>query len=224
MLMLDLFAGLGGASQAMRERGWEVVTVDNDPAFGCTVTADLASWSWDGPTPDLVWASPPCTEFSRESMPWCRSKPAWVPCDCCESHWCNRHGKHAYECPCPPVEEWELSPYVVHPPSLALVEAALRIISECKPAWWVIENVRGATKYLNPLLGEPKQSHGPFFLWGRFPEFGAKVKPFKEKLSSKERARRAKVPKNVSRALAVACESSLFVNEGGDLCGGRADG
>ena len=47
-LMLDLFAGLGGASEAMRRRGWEVVTVDNDPVFNCTVTADLAEWSWQG--------------------------------------------------------------------------------------------------------------------------------------------------------------------------------
>lgn len=39
--MLDLFAGLGGASAAMCERGWDVVTVDADPAFGCTHTANL---------------------------------------------------------------------------------------------------------------------------------------------------------------------------------------
>ena len=69
-LMLDLFAGLGGASQAMRDRGWEVVTVDNDPRFGCDYTADIRAWSWHGPQPDLIWLSDPCTEFARESMPW----------------------------------------------------------------------------------------------------------------------------------------------------------
>jgi hypothetical protein len=71
--MLDLCSGLGGASQAMRERGWTVITLDNDPRFGCGITADLLTWQWHGPAPDLVWASPPCTEFSRESMPWCRT-------------------------------------------------------------------------------------------------------------------------------------------------------
>lgn len=171
MQMLDLFAGLGGASQAMRERGWDVVTVDNDPRFGCTHTADLSTWSYDGPAIDLVWASPPCTEFSRESMPWCRTGKA---------------------------------------PGLELVHAARRIIAEVAPTWWVIENVRGATKYLNPIMGEPKQSHGPFFLWGQFPAFRCRVLPFKEKLSSKQRAERAKVPAGLSRALAIACESDLF--------------
>ena len=72
--MLDLFAGLGGASAAMVSRGWDVVTVDVDPAFGCTHTADLTTWSHTGPTPHLVWASPPCTEFSRDHLPWLRGR------------------------------------------------------------------------------------------------------------------------------------------------------
>lgn len=56
----------------MRERGWDVVTVDNDPRFNADVTADVREWKWTGERPDLVWSSPPCVEFSRESMPWCR--------------------------------------------------------------------------------------------------------------------------------------------------------
>lgn len=172
MLMLDLFAGLGGASAAFRDRGWEVVTVDADPAFGCTATADLSSWSWGGPPPDLVWASPPCTEFARELMPW------------------SRTGRE---------------------PSLVLVEAALRIVRECSPRWWALENVRGATKYLNPLMGEPKVASGPFFLWGKFPPFRAKFRGRKkESYSSKAKAERAKVPYAVSLGLCLACERTLF--------------
>jgi C-5 cytosine-specific DNA methylase len=72
--MLDLFAGTKGASRAFAEAGWEVVTVDNDPAHEPDVVADLRSWSWDGRRPELVWASPPCQEFSRTAMPWCRAK------------------------------------------------------------------------------------------------------------------------------------------------------
>jgi hypothetical protein len=72
-LMLDLCSGLGGASQAMRDRGWIVVRVDNDPEFSPDILADVREWSWSGERPDLVWASPPCVEFSRESMPWSRT-------------------------------------------------------------------------------------------------------------------------------------------------------
>lgn len=172
MLMLDLFAGLGGASAAMRDRGWEVVTVDVDPAFGCTVTADLSAWSWTGRRPDLVWASPPCTEFSREIMPWCRT------------------GK---------------------PPSLDLVRAAVRVINECDPTWWVLENVRGACRWLLPVLGDHRASYGPYFLWGRFPPFACQVrKRNKESMSSSWKAERARIPYEVSEALARACETTIF--------------
>ncbi len=40
--------------------------------------------------------------------------PAWVPCVCGE-FWCNVHEEHAFECPCPPVDEWAVSPYGVNP-------------------------------------------------------------------------------------------------------------
>jgi hypothetical protein len=73
--MLDLFSGLGGASEAMRLAGWDVVTVDVEPRFNCTYTADLLTWECpDHAGFDLVWASPPCTEFSRSFLPWLRGK------------------------------------------------------------------------------------------------------------------------------------------------------
>lgn len=98
-------------------------------------------------------------------------------------------------------------------PSLELVEASLRIIKECDPHSWVLEKVRGSIKYIGKLLGPPKQRHGPFFLWGKFPSFRAKVAPFKERLSSRRRAERAKVPNVVSEAIAIACERSLVCPE-----------
>lgn len=69
--MLDLFSGLGGASAAMVDRGWHVVRIDFDPRYHPDVLSGVRKYHWDGPKPDLVWASPPCTEFARESMPWC---------------------------------------------------------------------------------------------------------------------------------------------------------
>ena len=39
----------------------------------------------------------------------------WVPCsEGCGEFWCNLHEMHAFECPCPPVEEHEHDPYTDH--------------------------------------------------------------------------------------------------------------
>lgn len=37
--------------------------------------------------------------------------PAWVRCDGCEDQWCVYHQQHAFECACPPVEDWTVEPY-----------------------------------------------------------------------------------------------------------------
>jgi len=166
MLMLDLFSGLGGASSAMRERGWDVITVDNNPEFNPDYLADITSWSWDGDRPDLVWASPPCIEFARESMPWSRTG---------------------------------------NKPSMTLVNAAKRIINEVKPRYWIIENVRGAIPY----LGRYRDKIGPFYLWGHFPQIGnVNTDGWKKKESygSKQSAERAKIPYELSLAVALAIE------------------
>lgn len=65
--MLDLFSGLGGASKAMIDRGWEVIRVDIEPKFRPTLVRDILSWRPEVEQGyfDLVWASPPCTYYSR---------------------------------------------------------------------------------------------------------------------------------------------------------------
>lgn len=160
--MLDLFAGLGGASAAMRERGWRVTTVELDPAFRPDVVGDVARLPIRGRF-DLLWASPPCVEYSRHHLPWIKGPE----------------------------------------PSLTLWRAAEAAIAELRPRWWVIENVRGAIKF----HGHPVRSYGPVFLWGCMPPFSAVVKPWKERLSSKRKAERARIPYSISHGLAVACET-----------------
>ena len=53
-IFIDLFSGLGGASQAFEAAGWEVVTVDINPEFNPTIccnvedlwlTKEFKSWS-----------------------------------------------------------------------------------------------------------------------------------------------------------------------------------
>lgn len=169
--MLDLYAGHGGASQVMRARGWAVHRVDLDPdgIFDVEERADLTNWSWHGPRPDLVWASPPCDEFSREFMPWSKTGIA---------------------------------------PGLALVQAARRIIEETQPRYWVIENVKGALRWLTPLLGPPRQVIGPFYLWGYFPWLSVDLtgRRTKESYPSTRPDLRAMIPAPISEALAWAVE------------------
>lgn len=173
MLMLDLCCGLKGASQPFAARGWDVVTLDIDARFAPDIVADLRTWHWSGPTPDLIWLSDPCTEFSRESMPWCKTG---------------------------------------NTPDLSIAQAGLRIIRDAQPRYWVRENVRGSTRWVLPFLGEPREIHGPFFLWGNFPPLGRPLLRMrnKESYSSTHQAERAKVPAALSEALAVALESQMM--------------
>ena len=67
--LLELFSGTGSVGRAFAELGWEVVSLDVDPKSKPTICADVCSWE---PLPmfaqgyfDLIWASPPCTEYSR---------------------------------------------------------------------------------------------------------------------------------------------------------------
>ncbi len=166
MLMLDLFSGLGGASQAMRERGWKVVRVDIEPKFEPDIVADIAEFHWEGERPTLVWASPPCTEFSKAFMPW----------------------------------------YDFHTPDLSLVEHAKRIIRETEPVYWVIENVKGAVRY----LGTPAMIIEPFYFWGHFPPVPkVKHRHRKQKFTGEKPELRAKIPYEISLAFALSIEKQL---------------
>lgn len=65
-ICLDLFAGLGGFSQAFEDAdGWEVVTVELEDRFDPDIQADIMQLRpGDLTDADLVLASPPCTQFS----------------------------------------------------------------------------------------------------------------------------------------------------------------
>lgn len=70
--VLDLYSGSGGFSEAFKQRGHEVVTVDIDPRFKpdiCIDILDLSSFQVSGSW-DIILASPPCTEFTRDFLPW----------------------------------------------------------------------------------------------------------------------------------------------------------
>lgn len=90
---------------------------------------------------------------------------------------------------------------------LVLVRAALRIIDEIRPRWWVLENVHGATRAIGDLIGPPVACYGSFYLWGVFPPFAASVARTKTKMSGRRRAeRRAAIPWAIADGLTRACE------------------
>lgn len=69
-VMWDLCSGLGGWSEAFVQDGWEVYRFEINPSLSkvpFTWICDAKEWvDWIDmfPHPELVVASPPCTEFS----------------------------------------------------------------------------------------------------------------------------------------------------------------
>ena len=65
MRLLELFSGTGSIGRAFRSRGWEVDSLDIQP--GATIESDIMTWDYRGVPRhyDFVWASPPCTEYSK---------------------------------------------------------------------------------------------------------------------------------------------------------------
>lgn len=174
MIVLDLFCGLGGFSSVFRERGHRVIGVDIVPP--CDIQADVGRLPFSTEfRPDVILASPPCDEFSRESMPWCRT------------------GKV---------------------PSVDLVVAAKRAIDTLRPRWWVIENVRGAIRYLVPILGPVRERVGSRYLWGNFPLFfhaGHRSAQGKERLGPQipnRKRMRSMIPRTISDGLCRVIEDA----------------
>jgi len=185
MRVLDLFSGLGGASEAFLLAGDEVIRIENNPLLSHIPNAklfDIKSKEFDNfimtdqsmnKPFDLVWASPPCLEFSM-----------------------------AYNAP----KSIARRKGIDFKPNMTLVMRAKEIIDYLQPKYWVIENVMGAQEFFNPIFGKPTQIINSFCLWGNFP--GIPMPPnyhhLKHDVGSKNSLRanyRAIVPFEVSEQL-----------------------
>ena len=64
--LLELFSGTGSVGDVAKELGYVVISLDRD--MEADIKTDIMDWNYKSFEPkafDVIWASPPCTEYSR---------------------------------------------------------------------------------------------------------------------------------------------------------------
>ena len=73
-IVIDLCSGTGSATKPFkRDGGFDVWRIDSDERHDPDVVADVRNIPYClelSRQPFFVWASPPCAQFTRESLPW----------------------------------------------------------------------------------------------------------------------------------------------------------
>jgi len=199
-LLIDLCAGLGGASEDfMNDNHWTVWRFDNSEKVkdveGMQMIDLRNEWTQivekfrsAGPFDMVVvWASPPCEQWSGGYASQLSKA--------------KRSGEEFI-------------------PDLSLVNACMGVIDGVNPDHWILENVVMGQEFINPLLGEATLKHRPWIFWGRFPLFHIGLphnhKSKVDKWSSRDPMRyhkRSKIPIQISRAFKDALEGQTSLED-----------
>ena len=68
-LLLELFKGTGSAGKNVKKLGWDVLSADIEEEYKPDIVEDILKLDYKKlPTPDYLWASPPCNTFSLMSL------------------------------------------------------------------------------------------------------------------------------------------------------------
>ncbi len=135
MKILELFCGTKSISNAFKEKGHEVFTIDWEKNFDPDLVADIGTLAANdiiklcGGVPDVIWASPDCTSYSIAAISHHREKDADG----------NFKPKSDYAKFCDKVNK-----------------NVLGLIKELKPKYWFIENPRGALRKMQFMEGLPR--------------------------------------------------------------------
>ena len=102
-------------------------------------------------------------------------------------------------------------------PDMSVVNACLDIIDYIKPTWWLLENVKGACRYLIPKIGHHRQAVGnrgspQWFLWGNFPYLALKPNFHHAKTDVRDPQVRSLVPFELSFELKRAIEQQVRID------------
>jgi hypothetical protein len=121
--VLELFAGSRSVGKVAEELGMEVFSSDINNFHGINYVVNILEFDYSKVpfTPDVIWASPPCTGFSVAAI---------------GHHWGG--GKGAYV---PKTETARLG--------IELVKKTLEIIDYYKPKYWFMENPRGVLRKMD---------------------------------------------------------------------------
>ena len=132
MKVLELFCGTKSISNAFKERGHEVFTVDWEKGFAPDLAIDIEELTEDrikelcGGVPDIIWASPDCTTYSVAAI--------------------SRHRKRAANGDLLPISEYAEK-------CDRVIKNVLALIAGLAPKYWFIENPRGALRKMGFMQG-----------------------------------------------------------------------